>query len=83
MALQAQCASLTLAEQNNTHRDFTGMRIASRESISSYLHHFLMARDKAKTAGIEYTNDSLVDLFLFSLGMDNTAYYSILHTLYE
>jgi hypothetical protein len=28
LALQAQCASLTLVEQNNTQRDFTGMRIA-------------------------------------------------------
>jgi hypothetical protein len=64
MALQTQCASLTSTEQNNTHKDFTGMRIASRESLSSYLHRFLMARDKAETAGNEYTNNSLVDLFL-------------------
>ncbi len=83
MALQAQYASLTSAEQDNTHRDFTGIRIVSRESLSSYLHHFLMARDKAETAGNEYTNDSFVDLFLSSLGMDNTAYYSILHTTLE
>jgi hypothetical protein len=83
LALQAQCASLTLAEQNNTHRDFTGMRIASRESLSSYLHCFLMARDKAETAGNEYTNNALVDLFLSSLGTDNTAYYSILCTTLE
>ncbi len=27
LALQAQCASLTLVEQNNTQSDFTGMRI--------------------------------------------------------
>jgi hypothetical protein len=42
-----------------------------------------MARDKAETARNEYTNDALVDLFLSSLGMDNTAYYSILHTSLE
>ncbi len=42
-----------------------------------------MARDKAETAGNEYTNDALVDLFLSSLGTDNTAYYSILHTTLE
>ncbi len=82
LALQAQCASLTSVRQNNTQRDFTGMRIAPRESLSSYLR-FLMARDKAETAGNEYTNDALVDLFLSSLGKDNTAYYSILHTTLE
>ncbi len=42
-----------------------------------------MARDKAETAGNEYTNDALVDLFLSSLRMDNTAYHSILHTTLE
>ncbi len=42
-----------------------------------------MARDKAETAGNEYNNDALVNLFLSSLGMDNTAYYSILHTTLE
>ena len=83
LALQAQCASLTSVEQNNTQRDFTGMRIAPRESLSSYLHRFSMARDKAETAGNEYSNDALVDLFLSSLGTDNTAYYSILHTTLE
>jgi hypothetical protein len=83
LALQAQCASLTSVEQNNTQRDFTGMRIAPRESLSSYLHWFLKARDNAETAGNEYTSDALVDLFLSSLGMDNTAYYSILHTTLE
>jgi hypothetical protein len=83
-ALQAQCASLTSAEQNNTHRDFAGIRIASRESLSSYLHCFLMARDKAETARNEYTNDSLLDfIFISSLGTDNTAYYSILCTTLE
>jgi hypothetical protein len=59
------------------------MRIAPQESLSSYLHQFSMARDKAETAGNEYTNDALVDLFLSSLGTDNTAYYSILHTTLE
>jgi hypothetical protein len=83
LALQAQCASLTSVEQNNTQCDFTGMRIAPWESLSSYLHRFLMARNKAETAGNEYTNDALVDLFLSSLGTDNTAYYSILHTTLE
>jgi hypothetical protein len=48
LALQAQCASLTL--QNNTQCDFTRMRIAPRDSLSSYLHRFSMARDKAETA---------------------------------
>ncbi len=83
MTLQAQCASLSSAEQNNTHREFTGMKITLRESLSSYLHCFSMARDKAETAGNEYTNDSLVDLFLSSLGTDNMAYYSILCTTLE
>jgi hypothetical protein len=59
------------------------MRIAPRENLSSYLHRFLMARDKAETAGNEYTNDALVDLFLSSPGTDATAYYSILHTTLE
>jgi hypothetical protein len=35
------------------------------------------------TAGNEYSNDALVDLFLSSLRTDNTAYYSILHTTLE
>ncbi len=83
LALQAQCASLTSVEQNNTQRDFTGMRIAPRESLSSFLHRFSMARDKAETAGNEYTNDTLVDFFLSSLGTDSTAYYSILCTTLE
>jgi hypothetical protein len=83
LALQAQCASLTSVEQNNTQHDFTGMRIAPRESLSSYPKRFSMARDKAETAGNEFTNDALADLFLFSLGMDNTAYYSILCTTLE
>ncbi len=42
-----------------------------------------MARDKAETAGNEYTNGALVDLFLSSLGTHNTAYYSILRTTLE
>jgi hypothetical protein len=80
LALQAQCASLMSVEQNNTQRDFTGMRIAPRESLSSYLHQFSMARDKVETVGNEFTNDSLVDLFLSSLGTDTMAYYAILLT---
>jgi hypothetical protein len=56
------------------------MRIASQESLSSNLHQFSMAQDKAETAGNKFRNDALVDLFLSSLGADNTAYYSILHT---
>jgi hypothetical protein len=83
LALQAQCASLTSAEQNITQREFTGMKITSRESLSSYLHHFLVAQDNAETAGNEYSNDALVDLFLSSLGTDNTACYSILCTTLE
>jgi hypothetical protein len=42
-----------------------------------------LPRDKAEAAGNEYTKDALVDLFLSSLGMDNTAYYSILRTTLE
>ncbi len=83
MSLQEQCASSTLAEQNNTNWDFTGMRIVSSESLSSNLPRFLMARGKAETAGNEFTNNALVVLFLSSLGTDNTAYYSILHTTLE
>jgi hypothetical protein len=37
----------------------------------------------AETAGNELTNDALVDLFLSSLGTDNTTYYSIFHTTLE
>jgi hypothetical protein len=59
------------------------MRIMSRESLSSYLPWFSMARDKAETAGNAYTNDALVDLFLSSLGSDTTAYYTIQHTTLE
>jgi hypothetical protein len=83
LALQAQCASLTSVEQTNTQREFTGLKIASWESLSSYLYRFLVARDNTETAGNEYTNDALVDLFLSSLGTDNTAYYSILRTTLE
>jgi hypothetical protein len=83
LALQAQCASITLVEQTNTQRDFTGMKIMSHESLSSYHHHFLVARDNTEMAGIEYSNDALGDFFLSSLGTDNTAYYSILHTSLE
>jgi hypothetical protein len=83
LALQAQCASLMSVEQTNTQRKFRGLKIASRESVSSYLHRFLVARDNAETAGNEYSNGALVDLFLSSLGTDNTAYYSILCTTLE
>ncbi len=83
IALQAQCASLTSVEQTTTQREFTRLKITSRESLSSYLHRFSVARDNAETAGNEYSNDALVDLFLFSLRTDNTAYYSILHTTLE
>jgi hypothetical protein len=34
-------------------------------------------------AGNEYSINALVDLFLSSLGTDNTVYYSILHTTLE
>jgi hypothetical protein len=64
------------------HRD-ADCWIASWESLSSYLHRFSMAQDKAETAGNEFSNDALVDLFLSILGMDNTAYYSILRTTLE
>jgi hypothetical protein len=83
LALQVQCASITSVEQNNTQHDFTGMKITSRESLSSYLLPFLVARDNAEMAGNEYSNDALVDLFLSSHGADNTACYSILHTTLE
>ncbi len=68
LALQAQCASLTTVEQNTTQREFTGMRIAPRESLSFYLHQFSMARDKAETAGNEFTDDALVDYFYLVWG---------------
>jgi hypothetical protein len=74
LALQAQCASIMSVEQNNTQRSFTRMRIVSQKSLSSYLHHFSMAQDKAETVGNEYTNDALVDLFLSSLGTDTMAW---------
>jgi hypothetical protein len=80
LALQAQCASLMLVEQNNTQHDFTGMRIAPRESLFSYLYQFSMAQDKAETTGNEFTSNALVDLFLSSLGTDNMGYYAILLT---
>jgi hypothetical protein len=83
LALQVQCASLTSVEQTTTQREFTRLKITSRESLSSYLHHFLVAQNNAETVGNEYSNDALVDLFLSSLGMDNTAYYSILCTTLE
>ena len=83
LALQAQCASLTSVERTITQRDFTGLKIASRESLSTYLHCFSVARDNAEMAGNEYSNDALVDLFLSSLGTDNTAHYSILCTTLE
>jgi hypothetical protein len=78
-----QCARITSVEQNNTQRDFTRMKITSRESLSSYLHRFLVARDNVEMAGNAYSNDALVDLFLYSLGTDNTVYYSILRTTLE
>jgi hypothetical protein len=53
LALQAQCLSLTSVEEHKTQRNFTGIRIASRESLSSYLHCYIMARDKAENAGNE------------------------------
>jgi hypothetical protein len=59
------------------------LKIASRESLSSYLHHFSVAQDNAETEGNKYSNDALVDLILSSLGTDNTAYYSILCTTLE
>jgi hypothetical protein len=40
LALQAHCASIMLVQQNTTQCDFTGMKIASQESLSSHLHHF-------------------------------------------
>jgi hypothetical protein len=72
-----------LVEQTNTQREFTGLKITSRESLSSYLHCFSVALDDAETAGNEYSNDALVDLFLSSLRMDNTADSSILCTTLE
>jgi hypothetical protein len=83
LALQVECTSITSVEQNTTQHDFTGMKIGSWESLSSYLHCFSVARDNAEMAGNEYSNDALVDLFLSSLGTDNTVYYSILHTTSE
>jgi hypothetical protein len=84
LAFQAQCASLPTVEEITTQRDFTiRLKIASQESLSSYLHHFSVVRDNAEMAGNEYSNDALVDLFLSSLRTDNTAYYSILHTTLE
>jgi hypothetical protein len=55
----------------------------ARESLSSYLHRFLVAWDNTEMAGNEYSNDALADLFLSSLGTDNTAHYSILCTTLE
>jgi hypothetical protein len=72
-----------LVEQNTTQCDFPRLKIASQESLFSYLHHFLVARDNAEMAGNEYSNNVLVDLFLSSLATDNTAYCSILCTTLE
>jgi hypothetical protein len=83
LAVQAQCACLTSVEQNTTQREFTGLKITSRESFSLYLHCFSVARDNAEMTGNESSNHALVDLFLSSLGMDNTAYCSILLTTLE
>jgi hypothetical protein len=83
LVFQAQCASLTSVEQTTTQQEFTGLKITSRESLSSYLHHFSVVRDNKEMAGNEYSNDALVNLFLSSLGTDNTAYYSIMHTTLE
>jgi hypothetical protein len=83
LALQAQCARLTPIKQTTTQQEFTGRKVTSQESLSPYLHRFSVARGNAETAGNEYSNDALVDLFLSSLGTDNTAYYSILHTTLE
>jgi hypothetical protein len=68
LVLQAQCASITAFETHSTHREFTGLQIAPKESILAYLRRFSIARDKAEDAGNEYNNDTLVDLFLSSLG---------------
>jgi hypothetical protein len=76
LTLQAQCASITAFETHSTHREFTGLQIVPKESISAYLHHFSIARDRAEDAGNEYDNDTLVDLFLSSLGNSGHEYYS-------
>jgi hypothetical protein len=76
LTLQAQCASFTSFEKKKTHRDFTGMHIASWESLSSYLHCISMAWDKAENAGNDYDDDALVDLFISSLWSKCTDYYS-------
>ena len=76
LALQAQCASITAFETHSTHREFTGLRIVPKESISAYLRRFSIARDKAEDAGNDYDNDTLVDLFLSSLGNSGHEYYS-------
>jgi hypothetical protein len=80
-----KCNVLVLHQLNrpNSQCYFTGVQIVSRESLSSYLHCFSMARDRAETVGNEYASNASVDLVLSSLGMDSTAYYSILHTTLE
>jgi len=76
LALQAQCASITAFETHSTHREFTGLRIVPKESISAYLRRFGIARDRAEEAGNEHDNNTLVDLFLSSLGNSGHEYYS-------
>ena len=75
LALQAQCASITAFETHSTHREFTGLRIVPKESISAYLRRFSIARDKAEDAGNEYDNDTLVDLSFSSLSNSGHEYY--------
>jgi hypothetical protein len=52
-------------------------------SLSSYLHHFTMAQDKAENAGNEYSDEAFVDLFLSSLGTDSKVYYYTLESTLE
>ncbi len=84
LALQVQCASLTLVEQTTTQCDFTRMQIVARESLSSYLHHFSMARDKVETVGNKYRNDAF--LIYFYLVLARTQYgvpFHLVHHLGE
>ncbi len=52
LTLQAQCASITAFETHSTHREFTGLRIVPKESISAYLRRFGAASEQEANCGI-------------------------------
>ena len=75
--IRRTCTTLTESQRNQFHIMLTTMKMHGTESATSYLRRFTVAQKHAEEAGLQYTNNTLVDLFLGALLHSSNPEYKI------